>query len=89
MERDICFKVESGINYGQIIDILNSNLKDIDLDVEMLPVDIYQPKDSIQKNITVRIKLAARDHTLTSEEVNSITARISESVITKTGAVVI
>ena len=89
MERDICFKVGGEISYGQIVDILDGDLKDIYLDAEIIPVDIYQPKDSTQKNITVRIKLAARDHTLTSEEVNSITSKISESVIAKTDAVVI
>lgn len=89
MERDICFKVDDNINYGQIFDILCNDLKNTELDVEVLPVDIYQPKDSAQKNITVRIRLAAKDHTLTSEEVNAVTAKISESVVSKTGAVVI
>jgi len=88
-ERDICFRVASDTDYGQIVNILDDELKDIDLDSEVLPVDIYQPKDLGVKNITVRVKLAASDHTLTSDEVNSATIRLTESVIAKTGATVI
>lgn len=89
MERDICFKVNSEIDYGQIVDVIDDELKTINLDSEVLPVDIYQPKDLDMKNITVRIKLAANDHTLTSEEINSVTTKLADSVIAKTGATVI
>lgn len=88
-ERDICFQVNKDVTYAQILGSIQGGLQTGKYDAEISPVDIYQPKDSKTKNITVRIKLTADDHTLTSDEVNDYISLISNSVILKTQAVVI
>lgn len=88
-ERDICFQVDSNVRYSQIIDAINSELKLIDLNSEVCPIDIYQPKNASTKNITIRIKLFSYDKTLSSDEVSNIVNVIAESVNFSTKAIVI
>lgn len=88
-DRDICFRVNSDVCYGQIIDILNNEISGVQMNIEILPVDIYKPKDLEMKNITVRVKLSAADRTLTGDEVSLVISGLCESVVAKTGAVVI
>jgi phenylalanyl-tRNA synthetase beta chain len=88
-ERDICFKVSNSVYYKQIIDASNAALADILLDSVILPIDIYQSKDSETKNITIRIKLVSQDHTLTNDEVVNTIKSVTESVIAETYATVI
>jgi phenylalanyl-tRNA synthetase beta chain len=88
-ERDVCFQVDSAVTYSQIIDSVENGLQPDKYDAEISPVDIYMPDGDITKNITVRIKLTAYDHTLTSDEVNGYVNLISGSVVEKTHATII
>lgn len=88
-ERDICFKVMRNVNYKQIIDAISLTLGSINLEAHISPVDIYQPASGDTKNITIRIRLVANDHTLNSDEVLSVIKSVIESVISSTGATVI
>jgi phenylalanyl-tRNA synthetase beta chain len=88
-ERDICFKVEKTVNYGQIIDSATRQLSSFGLESGIIPVDIYQPVNESTKNITIRLKLTAHDHTLTGEEVAGVIKAVSDSVVSETGATVI
>ena len=88
-ERDICFQVKNNINYGQIVDATNEALDGSFVETTVSPVDIYQPNNGDTKNITIRIKLVSRDHTLNSEEVISVMNSVIESVTTKVNALVI
>ena len=56
---------------------------------EVSPVDIYMPENGQTKNITIKIKMTADDHTLTSEEVNGYINSVIGSVISETKATVI
>lgn len=88
-ERDICFQVEESVSYSQIIDSIGDGIKDIELETSISPVDIYQSESSQTKNITIRVKLEARDHTLTGDEVTNVVNSLVSSVVSKTQATVI
>lgn len=88
-ERDICFQVPSDIEYASIVSAIQTALADSEFDTNLQPVDIYQAEGSQTKNITLRISLTAGDRTLTADEANQLVERVSQSVISLTGAVVI
>ena len=88
-ERDICFQVDKDIQYSQIIDAANEGLENYKLISAIMPIDIYQPDGGGAKNITIRVRLTAYDHTLTGDEVSTVISSISNSVIGKTEAVVV
>ncbi len=87
--RDICFQVESSVNYQRIIDEVSSVLVASGLENTITPVDIYQPSDTTTKNITIRVKLTSHDRTLTGDEINTLVSQVAESVVNATGASVI
>lgn len=88
-ERDICFQVEADVNYGQLVQLAQEELVNVELETSIEPVDIYQASNSPTKNITIRIKITSHEKTLTSEEVNTITESIARTISDKTGAVII
>jgi len=88
-ERDICFQVNDKIMYSQIINAANIASAELDLEVGISPVDIYQSSDSKTKNITIRVKFTSRGHTLTGDEVSAAIGTISSAVIDATQATVI
>lgn len=88
-ERDVCFQVKVSVAYQEIIAAVTHALESKDLETLILPVDIYQSPDVQTKNITIRIKLTAPGHTMTSEEVASIVQSVTDSVVTVVGAKVI
>ena len=88
-ERDICFRIDKQVSYGQIIDAAKIALKDVDIETNITPVDIYQPNDGNTKNITIRIKLISHDHTLTGDEVATVVDSLIASVTSKTHATVV
>ena len=88
-ERDICFQVSQAVSYSQIINAIDNALENIKLETEISPVDIYQPENAATKNITIRIRLTAHDHTLTSDEVNEVIKSITASAIADAHAIVI
>ncbi len=88
-ERDICFKVDGSVFYDQIVNSVESVLRMENLEAKVSPVDIYSPKGSHAKNITIRIRLTAHDHTLTSDEVTVVINSITDIVIEKVGAEII
>jgi phenylalanyl-tRNA synthetase beta subunit len=48
-------------------------------------VDIYQKTDD-QKNLTYRLEMRHKEHTLTTEEASDITSKVVEQVVQKHGA---
>jgi len=89
VERDVCFKVDEDTSYGQIIDVLEKSLMISGLVYDLTAVDIYQSDGSESKNITIRVKLNALDHTLTGDEVSVIINKLTELVVEKLDATVI
>jgi len=88
-ERDICFRTAQAVSYRQIIDASNSALEDVEIESQISPVDIYQPTSGTNKNVTIRVKLTASDHTLSSDEVSKVIDAVAKSVVSATEAVVI
>ncbi len=88
-ERDICFQVDTHVLYSTIISEAERALQETTLLTSISAVDIYQPEDGVKKNVTIRIKLTAADHTLTGDEVNVVTTSVTEAVMAVTGAVVV
>ncbi len=88
-ERDICFQVKGSTAYAAVAEAARAVLGDTGLQATISPVDIYQPDGEDVKNITLRIKLASYEKTLTGDEVADITQAVSSRVITETGAKVI
>jgi len=88
-ERDVCFQVNSNITFSQVIEATNEATKLSELTVDITPVDIYQPNEGKTKNITIRVKLTANDHTLTGDEVASAVKSMSDTVVEKTNATII
>ncbi len=88
-ERDICFQVNENVPYASVAGAVEMALADVNLESNVTPVDIYQADKSLTKNITVRIKLIAHDHTLTGEEVSEVIKSITASAISEAHAIVI
>ena len=88
-ERDITFQVATDVNYQQIIDSVKEVLNESVLITTIEPLDLYMPETADTKNITIRIKLASYNKTLTSEEVASVIAVVTEKVTTVLDAKVI
>jgi len=88
-DRDICFQVADDISFGKIINVVTDVLRDIELETNISPVDIYQPESCQTKNITIRIKLTSHDKTLTGEAITEVIDNVIASVIEKTSAKIV
>ncbi|MNT13036.1 Phenylalanine--tRNA ligase beta subunit [compost metagenome] len=89
MERDICFQVDQVVTHAQVVDAAKLALREVELETAITTVDIYQPEVGETKNVTLRIRLAASDRTLTSEEVAVIISKLTDEVVTATSATVV
>jgi len=87
-ERDICFQVSSNVTYRQIVEAASSALNETAFQTSISPLDIYQAQE-VTRNITVRIKVTATDHTLTGDEVAGLVASVIDSVVAATDAIVV
>jgi phenylalanyl-tRNA synthetase beta chain len=88
-ERDICFQVDQVVTHAQVVEAAKLALREVELESAITTVDIYQPESGDTKNVTLRIRLAASDRTLTSEEVAVIISKLTDEVVTATSAVVV
>jgi phenylalanyl-tRNA synthetase beta chain len=88
-ERDICFQVSEEIAYQQVIDAVESALKNVQLETTVSPVDIYKSEGATTKNITIRLSLTPHEKTLTGDEVGLIINDVAQSVIAATGAAIV
>lgn len=88
-ERDICFQVARGTSYQQVVDTALESLQDTTLISSVEPIDIYQPESGDTKNITIRIKLASYDKTLTGDEVAEVMNALSDAVKSQLNATII
>lgn len=79
-ERDVCFNVDDTQNYGQIINILEKVKNNEEVNIEIVPIDIYKANNSTKKNITIRFRLSSNNHTMNSDEINNILTKLVEAV---------
>lgn len=88
-ERDICFQVDAGTEYSDVITTATQKLAAEELETSVEPVDIYQAEHSPTKNITIRIKLTSHEKTLAGDEANEVISGVTHAVSEKLGAVVV
>lgn len=86
-EKDITLKVPSELPYADIASMVEDSLSSETLEAAFRPLDIYQnPADPSKKNVTLRLELADRRHTLTTAEANGVIARLAEAAAKRLGA---
>lgn len=87
--RDVCFRVDQAVSYGQLEDSLSVDLGD-DIDTDIQPIDIYQSdKNDASKQITFRVVVSNKEKTLTSQEAASLIDQIIASAKQSVGAEVV
>jgi phenylalanyl-tRNA synthetase beta chain len=83
VEQDICLKVPAETPYKAVYDFVSNHLDQSrpgQTHHSLSPVDIYQRQDDEQhKQITLRLKLASFDRTLTDEEVNKLLDSVAQA----------
>jgi phenylalanyl-tRNA synthetase beta chain len=81
VEQDICFKVNMGVSYESIVDLVFSEFSKASDGVELDRVnllDIFQrPEDTEHKQITLRLSVINHQRTMTDAEVNLLLDKLS------------
>ncbi len=82
IEQDICLKVAADMSYQEVYDFVYGEAVDKqpeDAVAGLDPVDIYQREDDPQhKQITLRLRLASFERTLTDQEVAKLLDQIAQ-----------
>lgn len=88
--QDISLKLPVTVSYQQAFSSVTKAVRAIDIavDIQVLPVSIYQPGDHEQvKTITFRIQVTPQEETLTGKSVGNLVKRIADEVCAETGAI--
>lgn len=88
-ERDICFQVDLGVTYQDVVDAAHTAITELPLEVTIVPLDLYQAEGSTTKNVTLRVTLTSHERTLASGEITEIMQTLSGGVSTAVRAIVI
>jgi phenylalanyl-tRNA synthetase beta chain len=88
-ERDICFQVAQDVSYQQIIDAAQQALSLSEYETSIQPLDLYQPADGSTKNITIRLKFASFEKTLTGDDATKLSENVISAVKTATNATIV
>ncbi|HCH34821.1 TPA: phenylalanine--tRNA ligase subunit beta [Candidatus Saccharibacteria bacterium] len=87
VERDVTFRVDESITYGQVVEA--SAYEEDGLALECRALDIYQAEGGSHKNITLRFLITPYNKTLTAEDATQVTDEIVKRVVAATGAQVL
>lgn len=86
-EQDICLKVSTSISYAATEDVFRKVLQTTTYEWSLSPVDIYQRDDNREhKQVTIRVKLADPEKTMTAEAVREIVQKIVDHAAQKLNA---
>jgi phenylalanyl-tRNA synthetase beta chain len=81
VEQDICFKVDNGVAFEAIINLVFEEFKGFGDGIELSPIqalDIFQrPEDTAHKQITFRLSVVNQNRTMTDAEVNLLLDKVS------------
>lgn len=88
-ERDVCFQVSTETLYETVVASANKALQATALQTSIEPVDIYQPESGDTKNVTIRIRLASYEKTLTSDEIARVITSVEQLVTAETNGKVL
>lgn len=91
VEQDICLKVPNNCDYqsitGLMVEVIDDKLGS-NVSYKLEPVDMYQSdKDLSHKQVTLRLKIASFDKTMTAEEVNDLLDQVAAKAKLKFKAV--
>ena len=81
VSQDLTLSVSSDTDFAEVLDFCNqqlNNLKPNDTSFNFVPVSIYQGQDQTTKNISLRLKIVAYDHTLTDKEVSNLLDKLEQ-----------
>ncbi|MGK2896235.1 MAG: phenylalanine--tRNA ligase subunit beta [Candidatus Saccharimonadales bacterium] len=78
-DRDITFRVNSDVNYQEIVDLIGYD--DQVVNVRVTPVGIYQAEGESTKNVTIHMTLTPREKTLSSDEANQVVDSLTAIVV--------
>ena len=84
VQRDLNFKMDSSIQVGDVVKTMKSINQSILQNV--IPVDIYQSKDTSSKDVLFSLSFQSAKKTLEDNDVNSIIAEIINIVSKKFNA---
>jgi phenylalanyl-tRNA synthetase beta chain len=88
-EKDLTFKVEAGLEYAKLADLVQSALTGAKLWFKLQPVSVYQGDDKATKNVTLRINFADYDKILSTDEIAAVVAAIAKQANEQLNAEVI
>lgn len=90
VEQDICLKVDRSVAYQAVYDLAFGTLAEIVPDhthYDLQPLDIYQRQDdSDHKQVTLRLRIASYQRTLTDIEVTALLDEVSNRAVQDLGA---
>ena len=91
IEQDITLQVPASLGFWELNNFVANELDRLrpqDTSIELTPTDIYQkPSDKKRKNITFRLRIAAFNRTLRTDEVNKLLDDAAAVAHAKFGAV--
>lgn len=80
VERDISFKLNKDINYGEILDSFADGLRQSsDIKIKLFPIDIYKNDENL-KTVTLRFKIIPMLETLSGEDIRNVVSGLEETV---------
>lgn len=88
-EQDVCVRVDNDLSFEAVVEVFERVLEQTELEWQLLPHDIYMPKDGSYKNVTLRVRLVSNTHTLTTQEANKIVSDIGKSAVAELNAQII
>jgi len=86
VSQDITFKVDDKAAFQEIFELLTKELADSSPDdtaIEVVPIDIYQPEASHQRNLTFHVNLTPYNRTLTDATVNEVLDKVAAKLADK------
>jgi phenylalanyl-tRNA synthetase beta chain len=75
VEQDITLRVAPEVSHGELLEFITgqtTELAPLDTEQTYSTIDIYQPEDSKNKNVTLRLTITPYQRTLTAGEVNKL-----------------
>lgn len=85
-EQDLTLKIDAEIPLAQLNQFLNEQLQELDYQVVVEPLGIFQKKDESTKNVSFRFSFTNHNRTLTTKEVAKVIEDISWQAHEKLGA---
>lgn len=84
--QDITFQVDQKVKFSEVEKSIENALSDVDIEWQLIPVGVYQPKGEKTKNVTFQIRLTDHEKTITRDQASQVVGSVTKAVIKKFGA---